>query len=152
MTLASFRAEPIERHFDIARRAVSYLVKFKHVTIRIRTEETDLFSIPIAPYEWEESVWGKVAELLNQDAPTPKRKHAATVSYHDANLCHNFVTGRSVTIVLHFINKTPMCWHSKTQDAVEIDTYGSECSLARTYVEKILDIRITLKCLWVHIL
>ena len=64
MTLASFRAEPREGHLDRARRVVSYLVKFKHATIRIRTEEPDLSSIPITPYEWEESVYGKVTELL----------------------------------------------------------------------------------------
>ena len=51
MTLASFRAEPREGHLDRARRVVSYLVKFKHATIRIRTEEPDLSSIPIIPYE-----------------------------------------------------------------------------------------------------
>ena len=54
MNLDSFRAEPREGHLDGSRRLVSYLVKFKHATIRIRTKEPDLSSIPIAPYEWEE--------------------------------------------------------------------------------------------------
>ena len=51
MILASFRAEPREERLGRARRVVSYLVKFKHVTIRIRTEELDLSSMPINPYE-----------------------------------------------------------------------------------------------------
>ena len=102
--------------------------------MRIRTKEPDLSSIPITPYEWEESVCGKVTELLPQDAPVPKGKHVVIVIYHDANLHHNVVTGRSVTGVLHFVNKTPTDWNTKKQATVEIDTYGSEHSSARTCV------------------
>ena len=65
-----------------------------------------------------------MTELIPQDAPVPKGKHVVTASYHDANLHHNVVTDRSVTGVLRFINKTPMHWHSKKQDAVETATYG----------------------------
>ena len=104
-------------------------------------------SIPTASYEWEESVHGKVSELLPEDAPAPKGKHVVTISYHDANLHHNVVTGRSVTGVLHFINKTPVDWHSKKQAAAETAAYGSEHSSARTCAEQILDLRITLRCL-----
>ena len=51
MNLALFRAELREGNLDRARRLVSYIVKFKHSTIRIGTEETGLSSISIAPYE-----------------------------------------------------------------------------------------------------
>ena len=51
MTLASFRAEPIEIDLDRDTIVVSYLVKFKNATIRIRTKEPYLSSIPIIPYE-----------------------------------------------------------------------------------------------------
>ena len=152
MELASFRAEPREGNLDRARRVVSYLVKFKNDTIRIRTEEPDLSSIPITPYEREELLYGKVTELLPQDAPAPKGKNEVTVSYHDANLCHNFVIGRLATGVLHLINKTPIDWHSKKKSTVETSTYGSECSLPRTCVEQILDLRITLMHLGAPIL
>ena len=54
MKLAYFRAESREGHLDRAKRVVPYLVKLKHVTMRIRTEEPDLSSEPITPYEWEE--------------------------------------------------------------------------------------------------
>ena len=94
MTLTSFRAEPREAHLDRSRRLVSYVVKFKHATIRIRTEGPDLSSMPVTPYEWEELVCGKVTELMPQDTPAPKVKHVVTVSYHDSNLHHNVVTGR----------------------------------------------------------
>ena len=51
MALASFRAEPREGYLNRARQVVSYLFKFKHATIRVRTEEPDLSSVPITPYE-----------------------------------------------------------------------------------------------------
>ena len=121
ITLASFRAEPRQGYVDRAKRVISYLVRFKHVTIRIRTEEPDLSSIPITPYDWEESVYGRVTELLPRDAPLPKGNHAATVSYHDANLYHNVMTGSLVTGFLHFLEKTPIDWCSKNQAIVDTD-------------------------------
>ena len=139
-TLASFRAEPRKGHLERAKRVVSYLVKFRYATIRFRTEEPDLSHMPASSYDWEESVCGKVTEHLPEDAPTPKGKHVVTISYHDANLHHNVITGRSVTGVLHFLNKTPVDWCSKKQAAVETAAHGSECSSARTCAEQILDL------------
>ena len=55
MKLASFRAMPRKGHLDRARLVVSYLVKFKHGTIAIQTEEPDLSSMPITSYEWEKN-------------------------------------------------------------------------------------------------
>ena len=51
MTLASFQTEPREMNLDRARQSFSYLVKFKHATIIIRTKDPDLSSMPITPYE-----------------------------------------------------------------------------------------------------
>ena len=50
-------------------------------------------------------VCGKVTEFIPHDSPTPKENHTVTVSYHDVNLYHNVIAGRSVTGVLHFLNK-----------------------------------------------
>ena len=92
MTLASFRDEPTQGHFDRCKIVVSYLDKFKWTTISDRTEEPDLSSIPTTPYDWEKTVCGKVKELASQDAPAPLGKHVVTISYHDTNLFHNVIT------------------------------------------------------------
>ena len=60
-------------------------------------------------------------------------------------------TGRSVTGVLHMINKTPIDWYSKKQATVETATYGSEFVAARTCVEQIIDLRTTLYYLGVPV-
>ena len=64
---------------------------------------------------------------------------------------HDMVTGRSVTGILHLLNKTPLDWYSKKQATVETATYGSEFVAARTCVEQIIDLRNTLQYLGVPI-
>ena len=57
--------------------------------------------------DWEESVRGKVEEVLPVDDPE-SLKIIVNISYHDANLQFNVITSRSITVVLHFVNKTPV--------------------------------------------
>ena len=59
-------------------------------------------------YDWEESVCGKVEEVLPTDAPEPLGKHVVTISYHDTNLHQNVINGRLVTEVLHFAGGKPV--------------------------------------------
>ena len=127
------------------------LLRFKCAAIRIRSEEPDMSDLPEKVCDWEESAHGKVSEVLPTDTPEPLGKFVVTVSYHDANLYHNVLTGRSVTGVLHLVNKTPIDWCSKKQPTVETATCGSEFSSARTCVEQIIDLRNTLRCLGVPI-
>ena len=61
------------------------------------------------------------------------------------------ITGRSVTGILHLVNKTPIDWFSKNQATVETATYGSEFVAARTCLEQAIDFRLTLRYLGVSI-
>jgi hypothetical protein len=73
------------------------------------------------------------------------------LSYVDANLFYDMMTGRSVTGILHFLNKTPIDWYSKKQATVEMATYGSEFVAARTCTEQVIDLCNTLCYLGVPI-
>jgi hypothetical protein len=64
---------------------------------------------------------------------------------------HDVLSGRSVTGILHLVNKMPLDWYSKKQATVETATYGSEFVAARTCVEQIIDLRTTLRYLGVPI-
>jgi hypothetical protein len=64
---------------------------------------------------------------------------------------HDVTTGRSVTGILHLVNKTPIEWYSKKQAPVETSTYGSELVAARICVEQIIDLRNTLRFLGVPV-
>ena len=89
------------------------------------------------------------------DCPVQTRvkfvKWVTLTHYVDANLMHDLITGRSVTGILHFLNKTPVDWYSKKQSTVEVATYGSEMSAMRTCVEQAVDLRNTLRYLGVPI-
>jgi len=50
----------------------------------------------------------------------------------DANLMNDMTTRKSVTGILHLLNKTPIDWYSKKQPTVETATFGSEFVAART--------------------
>jgi hypothetical protein len=126
-----------------------YVKKMKNGAIRVCTDDPDYSEQPDKRHSWATSVSGDVKEFLPHDAPTALGKHVTLNSYADANLYHNMVTGRSVTGVLHLINKTPFEWFSKRQATVETATYGSEFVAARIAVEQIMDIRTNLRDLGV---
>ena len=151
MSMSSFRAAPRRGHLERVKRIFGYLAKMKHAVIRIRTDEPDFSSLPHIEFDWEKTVYGNVTELVPKDAPKPLGKFVTLIHYVDANLMHCLLTGRSVTGILSLINKTPIDWYSKKQATVETATYGSEFVAARTAVEKLIELRLTLRYLGVPI-
>ena len=81
----------------------------------------------------------------------PLGRRIVTSSFVDVNLYHDLISGKSVTGILHFFNKTPIDWFSKLQSTVETATFGSEYIAARTCMEQIIDLRNTLRYLGVPI-
>ena len=151
MTMSSFRVAPRAGHLARLQRICGYLVKMKNGYIRIRTDKPDFSDMPPKDYDWSHTVYGKVTEAIPSDAPPPLGKSVVTTSCVDANLYHDWVTGRAVTGILHFINKTPFEWFAKKQATVEAATYGSEFVAARQAAEQIVGIRTTLRYLGVAV-
>ena len=151
MTMSSFRAAPRKGHLDRAKRIFGYVAKMRNSAIRFRVEEPDLSDLPIFEHDWSKTVYGEVKEILPHDAPTALGNPVVSVHYVDANLMHCMATGKSVTGILHFLNKTPIDWYSKKQATVETATYGSEFVAARTCVEQIIDLRNTLRYMGIPI-
>jgi hypothetical protein len=151
MTMSRFRVAPREGHIARLKRIYGYVRQSKDSPIRYRTEEPDYSQLPPQIFSWARSVYGNVKEIIPEDAPPPRGKKIVLTSYVDANLMHDQITGRSVTAVLHFLNKTPFEWFSKRQATVETATYGSEFSAARTAVEQIIENRIMLRYLGVPV-
>ena len=78
-------------------------------------------------------------------------KPVTLTTYVDANLYHDLLTGRSVSGIIHLINKTPFDWYSKKQATVETATYGSEFTAARIATDQIITHRTMLRYLGVKI-
>jgi hypothetical protein len=123
MTLSGFQIAPRHGHLDRVKRVYGYLAKMRHAALRIRTDEPDFSDLPNIEYDWEQTIYGKLVEELPQDAPKPCGKHVTLTHYVDANLMHDVITGRSVTGILHLVNKTSIDWFSKKQATVETATY-----------------------------
>jgi hypothetical protein len=122
----------------------------KHASIRVRTEEPDYSDLPDNAYDWTYTVYGKIGELLPVDAPEPLGNYVTLTHYVDANLMHDVAMGRSVTGILHLVNKAPIAWYSNKQATAETATYASEFVATRICV-KIIDLRNTLRYLGVPI-
>ena len=126
------------------RRLYGYLSKFKQAAIRIRMDEPDYSDLPDPEYNWAHTVYGDSKEMIPHDAPESKGPYVTITSYVDANLMHDLSRGRSVTGILHLLNKTPIDWYAKKQATVETATYGSEFVAARMCVEQVIDLHNTL--------
>ena len=117
---------PRQGHLDRVKRIHGYLSKMRHGIIKVRTAAPDYSSIPVKMYDWEYSCYKDAYEEIPFDAPEPKGHAVQTTSFFDANLYHDYVTGRALTGILMMDNKTPLDWYTKRQGCVETSTYGSE--------------------------
>jgi hypothetical protein len=106
---------------------------------------TDLGRLPNQKFNWCHSVYWYVERALPKDLPKPLGKSVTTISYKDANLNHDMMTGRSVTGILYFCNKALIHWYSKQQATIESATCGSELTAARIACDQILNLRMTLR-------
>ena len=149
MTLAGFRTLPRIGHLQRAKRVMNYVKEKKHAAIQIQTQMPDYKLIPKDNYEWLNTVYGNPKEQVPKDLPQPLGKPVMTTTYVDANLMHDILSGRSMTGILHLVNKTPIEWYSKKQATVETATYGSEFVAARIATDQIIDLRATLRYLGV---
>ena len=105
MTLSSFQAQPRRGHLERAKRVYSYLKRFKHFKIRPNFDDT-----PHIPdyIDWGDTPYGHHDKDLPLDAPKPLGKRIILSHYYDASLMHDILSGKAVTGVLHFYNKTPI--------------------------------------------
>lgn len=151
MTMSRYRAEPRVGHMTRMKRVYGYLRQYPKGAIRVRTDIPDQSGNVKPKYDWAH-VYGNVKEELPHDMPEPLGKPVITTTFVDANLYHDYLSGRSVTGALHMVNQTPVEWYTKRQATVETATYGSEFNAARTATEQIMDLRYTLRMLGVPII
>jgi hypothetical protein len=152
MSMSSFRTAPRIGHLERLKRIYGYVKRFEEGYIRVRTEIPDMSSTKDKEYDWLYEVYGDVKQEIEKDIPIALGKSVITVSYKDANLYHDWTTGRASMGILHFVNGTPIDWYSKKQATVETATYGSEFVAAPVATDQIIDLRITLRQLGVKVL
>jgi len=137
MSMSSFRVQPRVGHLSRMKRIYSYLLNYNNSVIRIRTELPDVLDFNFFEYDWSNSPYAGAREDIPSNLPNARGKPVLMTSFVDANLYHDALSGKSVTGVLHFLNKTPLDWFSKKQNTVETATFGSENNAARAAIEQI---------------
>ena len=151
MSMSRFRTEPRVGHLERLKRIYGYLASHDKGAIRVRTDKPDYSELPDTTYDWMHTVYGDVRENIPTDIPEPAGNNIILTTYVDANLYHDYITGRSVTGIIHIVNQTPIDWYSKRQATVETATYGSEFVAARIATDQIIDLRTTLRYLGVPV-
>jgi len=63
-----------------------------------------------------------------------------STSFVDANQLFDIVAGRSAAEIIHFLNKTPICWFSMKLNTVETSTYDSDFSTLLFAVDQVMSI------------
>ena len=150
MTMSRFRAIPRAGHLKRVKRIFHYLNNFKDASITFNIEEPEHSKYKIIQPEWK-YIYGETKEEIPKDAPAPKGKPVSSTSFVDANLLHDIITGRSVTGILHMLNKTPSDWFCKLQNQVETATYGSEFMAMRICTEQVMELCYMLRMLGVPV-
>ena len=154
MTMSRFRVNPRKGHLERLKRIYSYLQHFKKSSIKFNVEIPDYHHYD---KQWSHPVWTDFygnGEGVYDDPKLPDVKGNPIImtTYVDANLLHDYVTGRSCTGIIHLFNKTVIDWFSKLQNNVETATYGSEFTAMRSAVDQIHDLRYTARGLGVPII
>jgi hypothetical protein len=119
MTLSRFRAMPRQGHMDNVKRIYGYLSQMKDAVICLRVDEPDLLVLPEQDFDWSNTVYGDVKEMVPDENPDPLGNCVTLIQYYDANLYQDLTTGHSVTGILHLFKKNPE-WYSKKQATVVI--------------------------------
>ena len=84
----------------------------------------DIDEHAFSSYEWYDFYRDAEEEVPNDMLP-PRRCAVSRHCFVDADHASNTVTRRSQTAILIFLNKAPIVWYSKQQNALETSTSGS---------------------------
>jgi len=72
------------------------------------THITDCWAFPVKRHGWEHACPADAEEETPPCSPKPKGKSATVTLFFDANLCHDLISGKAVTGILHMFNQRPV--------------------------------------------
>ena len=116
--------------------------------IRFRVDEPDYLNVPgIKNHDLQHTVYEKHEGDVTIDVSPPLGKRIVLTHYFNANLIHDVLSGKAVTGICTFYNKTSADWFCKQQSTSETATYGAEFLSGQKVCEKIIDHRSYLRYL-----
>ena len=145
VSMSRFCIAPCEGHLERMKRTRGHPAKLRSAFINVMTDEPDHSDPPKKECNWARTTHGKEHKRKADDVPPPMGKPVLTTTHKDANPHHDLTTRRAVTGVLHFLNQTPIDWHTKKQEMVDA-TRGSELAAARTATQQIAGLPQAFQC------
>jgi hypothetical protein len=143
--LSSFLAQPRVGHME---QVLHIFAHFKHheqsnVVFDPRTVDWDESQIP--KYDWTE-FYKDAQESIPPNAPPSARGNPAQMNiFVDADHAGYHVMRRSHTVILLYLNRSPVMWFCKAQSTIESSTFGSEFVAMRIAVDLIESLRYKLR-------
>jgi hypothetical protein len=101
--------------------------------------------LSVQEFDWADTAYGKGKERIAEDIPEPLGNPVVSVTYVDANLYHDMLTGRYVSVILNICNQTLVDWFYERQACVQTAKFGSEFVETRIAVYQIVDLSSTLR-------
>ena len=86
-------------------------------------------------YHYWKPFYGQAKEAIPPDAPAARGKEVELCCYVDVNHAGDLKTHRLKTGLLIFLNKSPIDWYSKSQNAVEYVVFGVEFVAQKTTMD-----------------
>ena len=116
MSMLRYCNAPREGYLERVKRIYGYLCRFWHLKIRFQVDKPDYSNVPpIQDYDWGHIVYGKHEEDIAENLPDPLGKGIVLTHYFHASLMYDILSGKAVTGVCAFYNKTPIDWYYKQQ-------------------------------------
>jgi hypothetical protein len=101
-------------------------------------------------YDWKE-FYHDANEAIPPNAPEPRGHAVQMNAFVDANHAGNKVTCRSHTVIIIYLNCSPIQWYSKAHSTIKSSTFGSEFVAMRILVEMLESMRYKLRMMGIPI-
>ena len=146
--LSVYQASPRQGHLQQLLRIFAYLKKKPKLSLyfdlTLPQIDESMFAGATTQEQFKEQYREAEEELLDH-MPVPRGRQVEIFTFVDASHASNRVTRRSHTGFIIFINRAPILWHSKHQNAIESSTFSSEFIAMKNCMEHIIGLRFKLR-------
>jgi hypothetical protein len=130
--LAAYTAAPTQGHLEAVFHIYAYLDK--HARSRLVFDDSYVRVTDEIETDWK-SFYPEAKEDIPENAPKARRKAVQMTVFVDASHGCDLLTRRSRTVILIYLNRSPIVWYSKKQNTIETSSFGSEFTALRTGIE-----------------
>jgi len=127
------------------KRCFSYVafLKSKHNAVMVfDPSEPEINESEFQREDWSATPYGKCMEDIAHNSPEPLGIGFTMRAFVDSDHAGDYITRRSRTGFIIFLNSAPIYWYSKKQGSCETSTFGSEFIAMKSCCEYIRGLRL----------